>query len=217
MILKIIGNRQVAPEFVIEAQSLSRQFAARGRGGKAVDAVRGISFRARRGDIVGFLGPNGPGKSTTLKMLSTLLRPTSGKAQVVGCDLLSDPKGVRRRIGYVAQSGATAREATVGLEITSQGRLYGLTTSEARRRGEELLAALDLPEVWTRISGSLSGATAAAGHRPWADPPAGTDFSGRTLDRPGSAKPREFVQPYPGLARQEQRQHFSDNALSGRG
>ena len=147
----------MASEFVIEAQNLSRQFAAKGKGGKAIDAVRGISFQVRRGDIVGFLGPNGAGKSTTLKMLCTLLRPTSGKARVAGCDLLSDPKGVRRRIGYVAQGGATARDAPVGLEITSQGRLYGLTTAEARKRGEELLGALDLADVWTRTSGSLSG------------------------------------------------------------
>ena len=147
----------MASEFVIEAQNLSRQFPAKGKGGKIIEAVRGISFQVRRGDIVGFLGPNGAGKSTTLKMLCTLLRPTSGSAKVAGCDLASDQQGVRRRIGYVAQGGTTAREATVGLEITTQGRLYGMTTAAAKARGEDLLAALDLPDVWNRTCGSLSG------------------------------------------------------------
>lgn len=147
----------MASEFVIEAQDLSRQFTAKGEAAKVIDAVRGISFDLRRGDIVGFLGPNGAGKSTTLKMLCTLLRPTSGRATVAGCDLAADPQGVRRRIGYVAQGGTTTREASVGLEITTQGRLYGMTSAEARARGEDLLAALDLPDVWTRTCGSLSG------------------------------------------------------------
>ena len=152
----------MSSDFVIQAQNLSRQFnakggGAKGGGAKVIDAVRGISFDVRRGDIVGFLGPNGAGKSTTLKMLCTLLRPTSGKATVAGCDLASDPKGVRRRLGYVAQGGTPAREATVGLEITSQGRLYGMTSAAAQARGEGLLAALDLPDVWARTCGSLSG------------------------------------------------------------
>ena len=144
----------MASEFVIEAQDLSRQFKARGA---VIEAVRSISFRVRRGEIVGFLGPNGAGKSTTLKMLCTLLRPTAGRATVVGCDLASDSQGVRRRIGYVAQGGTTARDATVGLEITTQGRLYGLSKTEAQARGEGLLSALDLADVWTRTCGSLSG------------------------------------------------------------
>jgi ABC-2 type transport system ATP-binding protein len=154
MVIKAYGAGQVASEYVVEAQDLSRQFRARG---KVIEAVRQISFQVRRGDILGFLGPNGAGKSTTLKMLCTLLRPTSGRAQVAECDLAADPVGVRRRIGYVAQGGTTTREATVGLEITTQGRLYGLTSSEARKRGEVLLEALDLPDVWGRPCGSLSG------------------------------------------------------------
>jgi ABC-2 type transport system ATP-binding protein len=144
----------VSADLIIDARNLSRQFTQRG---KVTDAVRGISFGVPRGSIVGFLGPNGAGKSTTLKMLCTLLRPTGGNATVAGCDLAADPEGVRRRIGYVAQGGTTARDCTVGLEITTQGRLYGLSTAEARRRGEGLLEALDLPDVWTRTCGALSG------------------------------------------------------------
>lgn len=144
----------MSSDAVIEARGLARQFQTRGA---RVDAVRGISFDVPRGAIMGFLGPNGAGKSTTLKMLCTLLRPTAGTARVAGCDLASDPQGVRRRIGYVAQGGTTSAAATVGLEIVTQGRLYGLTSAEARKRGEALLGALDLADVWNRTCGSLSG------------------------------------------------------------
>lgn len=141
-------------DWAIEARGLTRSFVVR----KAVtQAVQGVDLSVARGEIVGFLGPNGAGKSTTLKMLCTLLQPTSGEARVAGCDLRRDPVGVRRRIGYVSQSGSTAREALVGLEITSQGRLYGLSVEDSRARGQDLLAALDLADVWGRSCGSLSG------------------------------------------------------------
>jgi ABC-2 type transport system ATP-binding protein len=138
----------------ISAHGLSRQY----RTGKSVtDAVKSVDLLVPRGEIVGFLGPNGAGKSTTLKMLCTLLRPTGGQAIVAGCDLRTDPQGVRRKTGYVGQGGSTARDAAVGLEITTQGQLYGLSAAEAQLRGKELLAALDLSDVWTRTCGSLSG------------------------------------------------------------
>ena len=141
-------------DLAIEAKGLSRRFVARG---KSTDAVSEVDLRVAKGEILGFLGPNGAGKSTTLKMLCTLLQPTAGEATVVGCDLRRDPTGVRRRIGYVSQSGSTAREAQVGLEITSQGRLFGLTRAEAESRGRDLLQTLDLADVWDRTCGTLSG------------------------------------------------------------
>lgn len=139
---------------MIEARGLKRTYKARG---KSVEAVRGIDLTVRSGEIVGFLGPNGAGKTTTLKMLTTLLEPTDGNATVAGCDLRTDPRGVRRRIGYVAQGGTTAGIARAGLEITSQAELFGISAREARKRGEELLAALDLEDVWDRKCESLSG------------------------------------------------------------
>ena len=91
---------------IIEAQGLARTFTSRRR---AVEAVRGVDLRVDAGEIVGFLGPNGAGKTTTLRMLTTLLRPTAGTATVCGADLLRDPVGVRREIGYVPQAiGVTA-------------------------------------------------------------------------------------------------------------
>jgi len=142
---------------IIEAKGLKRSFKARGAKGKTIDAVRGIDLSVREGEIVGFLGPNGAGKTTTLKMLCTLLTPTDGTATVVGADLRRDPVEVRRRIGYVSQAGSTSPEARVGQEIVSHAQLYGIDRKTAVARGKDLLAALDLSDIWDRTCGSLSG------------------------------------------------------------
>ena len=139
---------------MIEARGLKRTYKARG---KSIEAVRGIDLSVAAGEIVGFLGPNGAGKTTTLKMLCTLLTPTGGSATVAGSDLRQDPVGVRRKIGYVSQAGSTSPEAVVGEEIISHARLYGIDRKTGEARGKELLAALDLSDVWSRTCGSLSG------------------------------------------------------------
>jgi ABC-2 type transport system ATP-binding protein len=141
-------------ETIIEARGLKRTYRARKT---SVEAVRGVDLTVRRGEIVGFLGPNGAGKTTTLKMLTTLLAPTDGSAIVVGSDLRRDPVGVRRKIGYVSQAGSTSPEARVGEEIVSHARLYGIAPAVSRQRAQELLAALDLADIWDRKCGSLSG------------------------------------------------------------
>lgn len=146
-----------AADPIIEARGLKRTFKARGQKGKLIEAVRGIDLTVREGEIVGFLGPNGAGKTTTLKMLCTLLAPTDGSATVVGADLRRDPVGVRRSIGYVSQAGSTSSEARAGEEIMSNAQLYGIDRATSKRRGEELLAALDLSDVWDRNCGTLSG------------------------------------------------------------
>jgi len=139
---------------MIEAKGLKRTYKARG---KNIEAVRGIDLRVDAGEIVGFLGPNGAGKTTTLKMLCTLLAPTGGSATVAGSDLRQDSVGVRRKIGYVSQAGSTSPEAVVGDEIVSHAQLYGIDKKTSTARGKELLAALDLSDVWSRTCGSLSG------------------------------------------------------------
>jgi ABC-2 type transport system ATP-binding protein len=139
---------------MISAQGLARTY--RTRTG-TVEAVRGVDLEVAEGEIVGFLGPNGAGKTTTLRMLTTLLEPTAGRATIAGCDLRRDPVGVRRRIGYVAQSGSTFPEARVGEELVDHARLYGLSTAQARVRGTDLLGRLDLDGVWTRPTKTLSG------------------------------------------------------------
>ena len=103
---------------MIHAGGLARSFRTR-RG--TVEAVCGVDIHVAPGELVGFLGPNGAGKTTTLRMLTTLLAPTAGTATVAGCDLLRDPVGVRRRIGYVGQAGGAGPDCPVLDELVLQG------------------------------------------------------------------------------------------------
>src|SRR3978361_2488781 len=97
---------------MIEARALVQVFTpGKGKNKKEFRAVDGVDLDVAEGEVVGFLGPNGAGKTTTLRMLTTLLTPTAGTATVAGYDLINDPVGVRRRIGYASQSGARYRAA----------------------------------------------------------------------------------------------------------
>ncbi|MFE2179558.1 ABC transporter ATP-binding protein [Streptomyces sp. NPDC059455] len=122
-----------------------------------VAAVRGIDLTVERGEILGFLGPNGAGKTTTLRMLTTLLPPTGGSATVAGHDLARDPAGVRRRIGYVAQSGGVDPTVSVREELVTQARLYRMGRAEATARAGELARDLGLAELLDRPCAALSG------------------------------------------------------------
>src|SRR5690348_5362833 len=143
---------------MIHARGLARSFTTRkGREKTEVRAVDGVDLDVEAGEIVGFLGPNGAGKTTTLRMLTTLLVPTAGTATVAGCDLLADPVGVRRRFGYVSQSGSTQPEARAGEEIVDHARLYGMSTADAVVRGKRLFSELDLEGLWERKPKAMSG------------------------------------------------------------
>ncbi|MEU6554668.1 ATP-binding cassette domain-containing protein [Streptomyces sp. NPDC046915] len=139
---------------VISAAGLARTF--RTKAG-TVEAVRGIDLTVHEGEILGFLGPNGAGKTTTLRMLTTLLAPTGGTATVAGRDLATDPGGVRRACGYVAQSGGVDPQISVREELVTQGRLYRLTRRQSAERAEELARELGLTELLDRKAGALSG------------------------------------------------------------
>jgi ABC-2 type transport system ATP-binding protein len=141
-------------ETMIESRGLRRVYKTRK---DEVEAVRGVDFTVDRGEIVGFLGPNGAGKTTTLRMLTTLLEPTGGEAIVGGSDLRLDPVGVRRSIGYVAQSGSTDPEARAGEEIVDHARMYGIEKAKARADGDRLFEQLDLDGMWDRQCKTLSG------------------------------------------------------------
>jgi ABC-2 type transport system ATP-binding protein len=144
---------------IIEARGLARTFTSRKR---TVEAVRGVDLTVGAGEIVGFLGPNGAGKTTTLRMLTTLLEPTAGTAIVAGADLLRDPVGVRRKIGYVPQAigqtmGGTDPNCLVIEELMDQGGLYRLPSDVAARRAETLMGQFELDGLEQRLVKTLSG------------------------------------------------------------
>jgi ABC-2 type transport system ATP-binding protein len=144
---------------MIEAEGLARVFKSRRH---TVEAVRGVDITVGEGEIVGFLGPNGAGKTTTLRMLTTLLRPTAGTATVAGADLLRDPLGVRRRIGYVPQAigitaGGSDPNCTVIEELQIQAQVYRIPPAEAAARIRLLLDHLELAGLEKRLCKTLSG------------------------------------------------------------
>jgi ABC-2 type transport system ATP-binding protein len=139
---------------MIETRDLKKSFKAR-RG--TVEAVKGVDLRVEQGEIFGFLGPNGAGKTTTMRMLTTLVPPTSGTATVVGCDLLRESGKVRERIGYVSQAGGVEDGATGRENLVLQGRLYGLDKATARARTAALLKTLELEGFADRPASTYSG------------------------------------------------------------
>lgn len=135
----------------VEASGLTMVY----RGG--VKALDGLSLEIRRGELFSLVGPNGAGKTTAIKIFTTLLRPTSGRAVVAGFDASSQPSEVRKRIGYVPQNLSADDELT-GLEnMMLQCRLYGISGSDARRRSMELLEVVGLSEAAGRVVSGYSG------------------------------------------------------------
>ena len=139
---------------MIRTRGLTKHFT---RHKKTVEAVRGLDLDVHRGELVAFLGPNGAGKSTTLRMLTTLVAPTSGTAEVAGYDVVTGQRDVRRSIGYVGQGNAAGHTQRGRDELVSQARAHGLTRQEASRRADELLEAFDLTEYAGRPVSTLSG------------------------------------------------------------
>jgi ABC-2 type transport system ATP-binding protein len=125
---------------VITADKLTKRFGD-------VIAVNDISFSVERGDIFAFLGPNGAGKSTTIKMLTTLLRPTSGEIRLAGYNVVKQQLAARRSFGIVFQDPSVDDDLTAYENMQLHGVLYGLPKSEIDRRIEELLK---LVELWDR-------------------------------------------------------------------
>jgi ABC-2 type transport system ATP-binding protein len=139
---------------VIHARELARSFKTKAG---VVEAVTGIDLEVQQGELVAFLGPNGAGKSTTLRMLTTLLPPTSGTATVAGHDVVREAAAVRRKVGYIGQGNGAGHYHQVRDEVVLQGRAYGLPWRVARQRADELLAALQLEAMARRTAGTLSG------------------------------------------------------------
>ncbi|HTR98411.1 MAG TPA: ABC transporter ATP-binding protein, partial [Bacteroidota bacterium] len=120
-------------------------------------AVDHISFDVKEGEIFGFLGANGAGKSTAIRMLCGLLEPTSGRAEVGGFDVRKDPDRVKTAIGYMSQKFSLYEDLTVGENIDFCGRVYGMTPEAIRERQEWVLEITRLRGRERSLAGTLSG------------------------------------------------------------
>jgi ABC-2 type transport system ATP-binding protein len=136
--------------YAIETTGLVKHFGA-------TRALDGVDLRIRQGSVYGLLGPNGAGKTTTIRILATLLRPTAGRATVLGHDVAREPAEVRRKVSLTGQFASVDEDLT-GLEnLRLVGRLLGLSWKEARRRAAELLEAFGLAEAAGRQVQTYSG------------------------------------------------------------
>lgn len=139
---------------MIEARNLTKTFRDKKRG--EIRAVDDVSFRVAPGQIYGLLGANGAGKTTTLRLLSTLLKPTSGTATIAGFDVGRQPEKVRQNVGFLAASTALYGRLTAREFITYFGRLNGLAAAEIATRTRRLAAELDMHEFLDRRCDKLS-------------------------------------------------------------
>jgi ABC-2 type transport system ATP-binding protein len=134
----------------VEARGLVRRFGA-------VVAVDGLDLSVRPGEIFGLVGPDGAGKTTTLRLLAGVLPPSDGAAVVVGLDVARDAERLRRRVGYVAQRFALYGDLTIDENLRFFADAYGVGSSERRARAGELLAMADLDRFRDRLADHLSG------------------------------------------------------------
>lgn len=137
-------------ELAVYAEDLTKSFGT-------TKALNGVSLSVPRGTVLGVLGPNGAGKTTTVRILTTLLKPDSGSAQVAGFDVAKNPEEVRRRIGLSGQYAAVDELLTGRANLEMIGRLYHLSPMEARRRVSDLLQRFDLVDAADRIAKGYSG------------------------------------------------------------
>lgn len=135
----------------IEARGLAKTYPG------DVRALRGVGLHVEPGTVFGLLGPNGAGKSTTVKILTTLSRPDAGEAFVGGLDVVRQPGKVRRIIGAVGQKSGVDMAATGAENLVLQGRVYGMSGREAKRRATELLERVGLADAEDRVVKTYSG------------------------------------------------------------
>ena len=139
-----------APRFdgTVEASHLTRIFGD-------FTAVDAISFRVEKGEVFGFLGANGAGKTTAIRMLTGLLQPSSGSARVAGFDVATDPEAVKRSIGYMSQRFSLYEDLTVAENVELYAGIYGLSDAEIRGRSRDLLDRLGLGDRRHRLVRTL--------------------------------------------------------------
>ncbi len=158
----------------------------------AIVAVNDLDLTIRRGEVFGLLGPNGSGKTTTIRMLCGLMAPTAGTASVVGLDVVREAEQIRRKIGYMSQKFGLYDELTVLENLRFYASIYGLAGEARRQRMGELLRDLGLESRSRQLAGTLSGGwkqrlalACATAHRPAMllldEPTAGLDPASRRL------------------------------------
>ena len=137
-------------DYAVITQALSRNFGD-------IEAVDSIDLRIPRGEIYGFLGPNGAGKTTLVRMLITLLMPSSGSATVAGYDIVRQPNDIRLRIGAALQDAALDLKQTGRELLRLQGRFYGLSRRDVDTRFDDLADLIDIGDAVDRLVGTYSG------------------------------------------------------------
>ena len=138
-----------AAELLVDVESLTRRF-------PRCEALGGISFQVHRGEVTGVLGPNGSGKTTTLRILACYLAPTSGRVQVAGYDVTAQSVEVRRRIGYLPETVPLYPEMSVGEFLAFRGRIKGLSGLRLATRLREVIEQCGLGGSSQRVIGTLS-------------------------------------------------------------
>jgi sodium transport system ATP-binding protein len=139
---------------MIRVQSLTKEFDDPASG--VLRALDNVTFEVRPGEIYGLLGPNGAGKTTCLRILSTVLRPTRGIAEVDGVNVVRDPEGVRSRIGFMSCNTGIYDRMTAHEMVEYFGRLYGIPEDKLQSRIDEIFGILQMNEIRDRLGGKMS-------------------------------------------------------------
>ena len=135
-------------EYAIEAKELTKKFGD-------FTAVDAITFQVEQGEIFGFLGANGAGKTTAMRMLTGLNRPTSGEAQVAGFDVYKQANRIKENIGYMSQKFSLYEDLSVKQNVRFYGGIYGLKRAAIKQKTEEILSTLALEKYANQVVGSL--------------------------------------------------------------
>jgi ABC-2 type transport system ATP-binding protein len=147
-VVEAAAQRLASPEIVIDVEGLTKSF-----GGRVV--VRNLTMQVRRGLIYGFLGPNGSGKTTTIRMLCGLLTPDSGRGTCLGYDILTQSAEIKRHVGYMTQRFSLYGDLTIRENLEFVARLYGLP--DPHRAARDAIARLGLENRADQLAGELSG------------------------------------------------------------
>jgi len=143
-------SRQNESSEAIMVRGLTKSF-------PGVRAVDGLNFDVRAGEIFGLVGPDGAGKTTTLRMLAGIIPPDAGSASIAGCDVVHDPERAKHEISYMPQRFGLYEDLTVDENIRFYADLFGVRRAERKERSAQLLQAAGMSEFRSRLAGKLSG------------------------------------------------------------